>query len=277
MKCRFAQPGEADALQALWRRCFDEDAETVAALFPRLFTLGRAPVVEEDGEIQSMLLSLPVTVQDKKGAQQTVSYVYAFCTAPERRGLGYGRALLRWTEVRAKERGDCAVALIPGTEALFSYYEALGYTRAFPRGLETLLCPTAQGGECAVERLSPAEYGALREGLLSGTAHAVYDEGYLAAQEALCRLSGGGGLYAVTVGVLRCAAVVECWPGDPARVKELLAPTALRAVVAGALCRETGRDAALCSFPAREGALWGAVKPLAGELPARTWFGLGLE
>lgn len=277
MKCRFARPGEEDALAALWRRCFREDARTVAALLPRLLALGRAPVVEEDGELCSMLLALPVTVRDTKGEQQSITYIYAFCTAPERRGLGYGRALLRWTEARAKERGDCAAALIPGTEALFGYYEALGYVRAFPRKTEELVCPAAQGGDCTVERLSPAEYGALREALLSGTAHAAYDEGYLRAQEALCRLSGGGGLYAVTVGVLRCAAAVECWPGEPARVKELLAPAALRSAVAGALSRETGREAVRCSFPSREGTLWGAVKPLGEALPARLWFGLGLE
>lgn len=278
MRCRFARPGEEDALAALWGRCFDEDARTVAALLPRLLALGRAPVAEEDGELSSMLLALPMTVLDKKGARQSVTYVYAFCTVPERRGRGCGRALLRWTEARAKERGDCAVALIPGSASLFGYYEALGYVRAFPRETEAFPCSAAKEREgCTVERLSPAEYGALREALLSGTAHAVYEEGYLASQEALSRLSGGGGLYAVTIGVVRCAAAVECWPGKPALVKELLAPAALRSAAAGALSRETGREAALCSSPAREGRLWGAVKPLGEALPEQLWFGLGLD
>lgn len=276
MECRIARTGEEAQLQALWQRCFEEEPAVAGVLFQRLYRPGRGLVLEEDGVIRSMLLSLPVELLDKKGNRRPASYVYAFCTHPEARGRGYGRALLRWAEEQAAERGDCAVIMVPGEEGLFPFYESLGYRRAFPRGT-TALSPVPEGGTGMAERLSPQEYGALREELLVNLPHAAYEDSVLEAQEALCQLSGGGGLYAVTLGVLRCALAAECWPGEPVHIKELIAPKALHQSAAAVLCRALGREDCVYHAPIEDAKGWGVIKWLSENPIPELWFGLGLE
>lgn len=275
MECRVARTGEEPLLEALWQQCFHEDRSMVEAVFQALYRPGRGLVLEEEGSLCSMLLCLPVTLVDEAGGKRPASYVYAFCTRPDCRGKGYGRTLLRWAEEQAAERGDCAVVMIPGEESLFSLYEGWGYNRAFPRGTEALSdLPGSVSG--TAERLSPAEYGDLREALLMSLPHAAYDETVLEAQELLCSLSGGG-LFAVTLGVLRCAAVAECWSGEPVQIKELIAPKALHHAAAAVLCRALGREGCVCHAPTDQNTRWGVVKWLASDPMPELWFGLGLD
>lgn len=276
MICRVAREGEEAALMALWERCFEEEPELVSALFRPLHRPGRGLVAEEGGAVCSMLLSIPVTLTQEEGEPLPAAYVYAFCTSQEARGQGIGRALLRWAEERARASGQEAVIMIPGEEGLFRFYQGLGYRRAFPQRREMLSLAGGEGrGE--VQRLSPAAYGALRERLLADTPHAAYEGSVLQAQEALCRLSGGGGLYAVTLGGISCCAAAEAWPGEPVQIKELLAPQALHREAAAALCRALGRKECALRAPWDRGEGWGVVKWLTGREMSPCWFGLGLD
>lgn len=289
MRCRAAEAAEAPALAALWQAAFGEEPDTVAALLPPLLRDGAGLVLEEAGELRAMLLDLPATLlpaPQAAGEPWEMDYVYAFCTHPAHQGRGYGTALLRWAEARAKARGSAGVFLVPGEEHLFQFYEKLGYRRAFPRKCVTL--PPPQGGRASGHPLSPVAYEACREAALQeGTmAYLRPGRGVLEAQEALSRLSGGGGLRRAEVDGHRYAAAVEGWPEEPVIFRELVGQGADLAAVAAAFCAQPGMPdpAAGCQVwlpPAAgetEGVVYrGMVKWLGNRRNDWCWLGLTLE
>ena len=130
--------------------------------------------------------------------------------------------------------------------------------------------------------MSPEEYAALREGLLAGRAHTVYNSGQLAFQRGLCPHPGSG-LYRLELAHGPGCAAVENWPGSPV-VKELLCAKSDTEQGAGA-CAALCGAAVTVRVPAEpgEGRPFGAVRWLAGKAPARWtagqegWLGLAFD
>ena len=271
--CRTAAARDLPRLRTLWQLCFGDDAEDIDRLLSLLYAPGRGLVLEAEGQAESMLLSLPMTLVGQSGETRPVRYVYAFCTHPAAQGRGYGRALLAWAEQRAAAKGCAAVVMVPGEASLFDFYEGLGYQRDFPR--RTLAGTAAALPGAAATAVTPEEYGALRETLLTGTAHFRYPADILQAQQWLSR-SSGGGLYTVTAGDSLWLAAAEGGEGDTLLLRELLGPAEAAPAAASALGEALGRGRWLLHTPG-QGAPYGVVKWLGEERTEGCWLGLSLE
>lgn len=127
---RFARREDIPGLKALWRRCFPGEPEEAERFFEIFFAGDTFILWEEAGEPVSMATLLPCRLRLGK-KQFPMRYVYALCTHPDFRRGGRAAALLRFAEEAMAARGVAALCLLPDSEKLLRYYEALGWRRAF--------------------------------------------------------------------------------------------------------------------------------------------------
>ncbi len=271
--CRNAAPRDLPRFKTLWQLCFGDDAEDIDRLIACLYAPGTGLALEAEGQVQTMMLTLPVTLVGRAGEALPARYGYALCTHPSAQGRGYGRALLAWAEEQAAAAGCAAATMVPGEESLFAFYRKLGYRRAFPR--RTQSGSAAPVPDAAIAPVKPEEYGALREALLAGTAHFCYPLPFLEAQQALS-LSSGGGLYTVTVGDARYLAAAEGWNEPTLVLRELLGPTEAAPAAASALAGALGKGRWLLRAPGA-GEPYGMVKWLGEARLEGCYLGLSLE
>ncbi|MCD8341146.1 MAG: GNAT family N-acetyltransferase [Clostridiales bacterium] len=273
LTCRAAVDRDLPRMKALWQLCFGDEAAEIDCLLSCLYAPGVGLVLEAEGQVQSMLLSLPLTLVGQGGEALPARYVYAFCTHPAAQSRGYGRTLLAWAEEQAAAQGCAAVAMVPGEASLFAFYEGLGYARAFPR--QTRKGVPAAAPDAVIAPVPPEEYGTRREALLAGSAHCRYPLPFLEAQQALS-LASGGGLYTVTVGNAPYLAAAEGGAGDALVLRELLGPAEAAPAAASALCAALGRGRWLFHAPG-QGEPYGVVKWLSGTRVDECYLGLSLE
>lgn len=262
IEMRFAAPEELAETEALWRQVFGDDP----ALQRQFYTLccPEGPLtLREDGRLAAMLAMPETALRFPDGWSVRAGYIYALATRPDVRGRGHAAQLIRCAHELMRRRGlDCSVT-VPAQPSLFGFFARQGYEPGFYH--RRILSEPRPGPAWP---LSPAEYAALRERLLSGRAHIVQPEGQLAFQQVLA--AGSGGLYRLPLAHGDGCAAVEDWP-DGAVVKELLcAPEdeAQGAAAAAGLCRHP----AVVRLPADAGDAmpFGAIHWLHGH-PAPRW------
>ena len=177
----------------------------------------------------------------------------------------------------AGHRGCECLLTVPAEPELFGFFAKNGFRPGF-----SLREAAAQPAPAPAAEVSPEEYAVLREGLLAGRAHTVYNSGQLAFQRGLCPHPGSG-LYRLELAHGPGCAAVENWPGSPV-VKELLCAKSDTEQGAGA-CAALCGAAVTVRVPAEpgEGRPFGAVRWLAGKAPARWtagqegWLGLAFD
>ena len=150
---RLATTTDIPGVKALWREAFEEEP-----------VLPDCPcyVAELDGKIVGMLFAIPQIFRADR--DHKAAYLYAIATLKAYRGRGICRELMAYAE--AHVAADCCV-LVPAGESLFDFYRALGYETAFYRKF------TVSGGN---REISMEEYLQLREQILEGTPHMVWDD-----------------------------------------------------------------------------------------------------
>ena len=275
-----ARGWEAGAAESLWTDTFGDEA-AFQEEFYRLCTPEWPLVLTRDGALCAMLagmLELPLVLAD--GRRLRAGYGYALATRPDCRGQGFGAMLMDAMAELARGHGlDCVIS-VPAQPSLFRYFAGCGYRAGFYRGEKTV-APGAAPAAPAVP-VAPAEYAALREELLAGTAHTAYTGQQLDFQRLLCPHPGSG-LYRLELVHGPGCAAVENWPGAPV-VKELLcAPEDMEqgGLACAALC---GRSVQV-RFPAgaADGQPFAAILWLEGAPPscrgaARDgWMGLAFD
>lgn len=254
--CRPSRWEDVSRLKALWKACFGDEDTYIDHYFIAYYLPERALVLEAEGQVASMLLTFPFTLTMADRSLCPACYIYAFCTAPEAQGRGYGRQLLAYAEEQAALAGCGAAVMVPGEGSLFDFYEGLGYETAF-FCREEEFSPNGTGlffpRSCDLE-----VYTTLREKWLTGQCHVTYPLPVLDYQRSLCRNSGGG-LYALGDGV--AAAELD---EDTLVIKELLASDPRQA--AASLLALFGLKKATVRSPAQVGdsaRRFGVVKWLA--------------
>ena len=254
MISRWAGPAELPALQGLWERCFGDGPEVSGAFWSRFAPETHTRIVDRDG-LAAMASWMPVTLEGEAGA-----YVYAVATAPERRGRGLCRALMRELENALAAQGLAFTVLCPAEPSLYDLYAKMGYETAFYRRTWQT---SAGDREVALMPIEPSEYGILRAKYLH-TPHCVWNEAALAYLQAT-----GTRFYQLPDG---CAAVASL-PEGKIRIAELLGP----AESAAALCRSLGAASAEVSTPGMERA-YGMRKSLRfGQKSTTAYLGFAFD
>lgn len=260
------------ALGKLWQQCFGDSAEATDLYFNRAWRPGRvAAAMEEDTPI-AMAAWFPLQWIGQRGA-----YLYAVCTAPDRRGQGVCHSLLAWLETRLAEKGAAFAVLRPGEETLFHFYETMGYeTQLFSREI-TLAAGPADG---TLAPMTPRLYNNRRRELLP-PGQLEFSVDFCAYQAAIGAATGGG-LYRIMLPHAAGCAAVERY-GNTLAVKELLLDQPEALPQAGALLlNKLGAESGWArSAPTRSepGAPFGMVKKLRPDFcpPSRSYLGLAFD
>lgn len=223
LELRPSKAEEIPAQKELWKRAFGDDDSYIDNFYAHCAQPEHMLVLLEDGVLRSMLALLPVTIALPDGTSASSSYIYALATDLEARKQGFGRMLLQYVDFFLGQRGVDCVTVVPAGVSLHKFFSTVSFTACFAtRKIELLAADVgAAGPEDAILPVSGEAYGALREQLLNGTFHAVYDQRLLAYQGGICAMNGGG-LFRIRVGESEGCATVELGQKGSVVVKELL-------------------------------------------------------
>ena len=154
---RKGRPGDEAALRALWESVFGPEKEFIDAFFRTVYDPGETAVAELGGEIVSAAYVIGFG-----GAR----YIYAVGTRPDCRGRGLGEAV---TMLAADGR---EAYLCPAGEELRDWYVRR-------MGARCVCGRPVFGPAIELTPISPEEYAARREELLSGRSHPAYPRAVL--------------------------------------------------------------------------------------------------
>lgn len=143
------------ALRNLWQEAFGDTEDFLNTFFTTAFSADRCRVITQNGTVVAMLYWFDCLLSDRP-----VAYVYAVATGKDFRGQGLCHKLMEDTHRHLKTLGYAGTVLVPGSEALFGFYERMGY-EAFG-GIRELHCDHAETS-VSLSEIDKAEYAALRQ------------------------------------------------------------------------------------------------------------------
>lgn len=151
------RPADEACLRRIWKDAFRESDEFIDLFMARGYDPERCLTASEDDRVIGMLYWFHCTLE---GAP--VAYLYGIATDPDHEGRGIASGLIRAAQEHLHQLGFAGTILVPGSPALFRFYERLGYRRA-----GTIAEFTARAGAAVpVQELSPAEYELARRAYL---------------------------------------------------------------------------------------------------------------
>lgn len=119
IELRISRESDVNSLKELYKACFDESDEALELFFKRIYKPEICYVVEDGGQIVSMLYFLDTTVNGRKAG-----YVYAAATREEFRGTGLMNGLINFA--MATVGAELCVTL-PASDLLYDYYRRIGF------------------------------------------------------------------------------------------------------------------------------------------------------
>ena len=126
----FSRREDIPALSSLWSEAFVEDMAYPRQYFSGIYQPERVLVLRKAEKILSMALWFPGILR-KGDKRVSCAYLYAVATGKEYRGQGLAHRLLAFGEKALKEKGIEALALVPASSGLASFYGAMGYRPFF--------------------------------------------------------------------------------------------------------------------------------------------------
>lgn len=257
-----AVPEDRPACKALWKAAFGDDDAYIDNFYTHYGHPAQMFTLRNDGELCSMMALFPLELRWPDGGLTKAAYLYALATDPAFRGQGYAAFLLRYADAYLEGQAVPFLSTVPAKPELEGFFAAAGdFQPCHPMDEAELAAPAP--GPAPARPVTGEEYRRLREQLLEGTAHAVYDAAYLNYQAAVSALAGGGLYQMETPGGPACAVAER--EGGLLDVRELLAPTGEQAAALAALTArfpEAERCRVRC--PAGRGELPGTVRRLFG-------------
>ncbi len=147
-----------EKLCRLWKQAFGDSDEFLQDFFCVAFSPQRCCTIEQDGDPASMLYWFDCTWEGRK-----IAYIYAVATDEYYQNQGFCRLLMEKTHRRLREQGYSGAVLVPGSRALFSLYEKMGYAPFCAMQTMTI---SAGSEPVDLARLSHEEYSRRRLPLL---------------------------------------------------------------------------------------------------------------
>ncbi len=123
MQIRKLIPAEHAQTRDLWEQVFDEDSKSFLDYYYFMKTKdNEIYVIEEDGNIQSMIQLNPYTLKTNEALFRG-NYIIGVATAPDYRKRGYMGQLLRQTMQDMYTRKELFTFLMPAAEAIYTPYD----------------------------------------------------------------------------------------------------------------------------------------------------------
>lgn len=119
-----------EELKQLWKDTFGDTDTYLDLFFNHVYKEENVVVQYKGGKLIAALHLIPYQMT-LNGKIIPVSYICGVATIPEERGKGIMTSLMQEAHMRLRERGDELAVLIPVSNALFNYYEKMGYRNFF--------------------------------------------------------------------------------------------------------------------------------------------------
>ena len=260
----FIEKSDIPALKAMWTQAFGDPEELMDGFFSLLDGAGFGLVCRDGGRAVSMAYVLEgLSCGDRRCA-----YIYAVATLEEYRGRGLGAELMSACREKAMLRGSGVICTCPAEPSLYDWYAKV-LDMAPVAYADERLFDKLSSTDLSVASLSAKEYGDLRERHFAGKPHVSFPAGFLAMEEMLCRVCGGG-LCRVGGGA------AACYPEDGVLVvRELLCEEAKYEAVVSALTSKFGCLSARVRVPGLAAPCIAAVP--SSSLSGGIWWGLDLN
>lgn len=142
------------ALRMLWKEAFRDTDSYLDTFFSTAFSFDRCRMILKDGQVAAALYWFDCSLEKEK-----LAYLYAIATGFTFRGQGLCHALMEETSAQLRQQGYAGTLLVPGSPALFRFYEKMGY-KTFGY-LQEFSC-SAAGYPVNIVPVSTEEYGRLR-------------------------------------------------------------------------------------------------------------------
>ena len=151
------KPHRLPLLKQLWQEAFGDSDAFTELFFSKGFSCERCLVAEEESVLGALYWF---------DCAPGLAYIYGVGVFRSSRGKGVGLALMEAAHRRLQSEGYSGCILCPADEALFRYYEKLGYTACAP--VAELVCEA--GEPLSMEKLSCEAYACRRSALLPANA-----------------------------------------------------------------------------------------------------------
>lgn len=129
---RFSTNNDINGIVSLWHEAFGDSEQEIKFFLERKFKPENTLLIEENGDIASMLFLLDGKMCINK-IDYPAYYLYAACTAKKHRGKGLMASLLAFAKDVSQSRGVSFICLMPGEESLFEFYAKHGYRSVFSK------------------------------------------------------------------------------------------------------------------------------------------------
>lgn len=189
-------PEDVPVQRTLWSLSFGDERAYINNFYKNYYRPDRVLVLEVEGAVRAMtawfstVLSIPGKDQIFRAA-----YLYAVCVHPDWRGKGLASKLLEGAGLYFRDRGIQAVTTVPASQELHGFFAKQGFFECFTqdeRQWTPELAKKAPETLPKIKLVNAAEYGVLREGLLSKLGHIGLPMDALLYQAGCCRIDGGG-------------------------------------------------------------------------------------
>lgn len=174
MIIRLSETKDINGIIALWNEAFGDSENEIRFFLNRKYIAENTLVVEENGEIASMLFLLEGNMCIK-GVDYPSYYLYAACTLREYRGRGFMAMLLDEAKRIADSRNIDFICLMPGEKSLYGFYEKFGYKTVFNKKVLCLEVDSHNTGEFLNDETA-TDYETLRNDMLSAYDYFKWDE-----------------------------------------------------------------------------------------------------
>ncbi len=186
---RKAEIKDIPSLKKIWVTIFGDGGDFLSIFFDELFPAATTFVAVDDDKIIGSAYVLEISSLKNGAEQLPCPYIYAVGVLPEFRGSGIGKQLVLASRDYCNEKYGIS-CLVPADKALHSYYtENAGYISAFELSEYDIELEGTINAD--ISQISAADYGELREKLLSDIPHLCFDEHGTRFLESLCELFGG--------------------------------------------------------------------------------------
>ena len=119
---RLMQPSDLAAMKALWECKRGEPADFAEKAICRFAGTENAYVAEENGQLQALVLAVPISIRGRAG-----SYLYGLCSTDN----GTAAGLVDFVCAQQKQRGANFSVVVPSGAAQTEFFRSRGFAQAF--------------------------------------------------------------------------------------------------------------------------------------------------